>query len=243
MISKTAKGTKAAPTEHKRPGLRMKELTEATGLPKSAILHYVAQGLLPEPLRTGPNMAYYDPSCIEKIRFIKEIQNKYAFPLNKIKLLLTQKEQGKNVLSLIELNEIVFGAMEGTLFDETAFCDATDLNPEQVKALMESGLLLPFENGRFNAQDVHIGRLYAQGLALGIKASDMAFYAILAKQIVDEEMRLRKRFTGNLPEDQDAGLTQKLVEAARATRSYVIDRTFQKRIASVDHLKDERLLS
>jgi len=33
---------------------------------------------------------------------------------------------------------------------------------------------------------------------------------------------------GQLPEDQDAGFTRKLVEAARATRSYVIDWTFQK---------------
>ena len=73
----------------------MKELAEATGLPKSAILHYVAQGLLPEPVRTGPNMAYYDPACIERIKYIKAIQSRYAFPLGKIKMILARKDQGK----------------------------------------------------------------------------------------------------------------------------------------------------
>jgi predicted DNA-binding transcriptional regulator AlpA len=225
------------------PGLRMKELTEATGLPKSAILHYVAQGLLPEPVRTGPNMAYYDPACIERIKFIKTMQSRYAFPLGKIKMILARKDQGKDTTTLIELSETIFGSADGAPLDKAAFCDATGLSSEQVKALIESGLLLPLQTGRYNEQDVAIGKSYAQGLALGIKVSDMAFYAVAAKRIVDEEMRLRARFTADLPEDQDAGLTQRLVQSARATRNYVIDRTFQRRIAAAGHLKDEKLLS
>jgi len=226
-----------------RPGLRMKELAEATGLPKSAILHYVAQGLLPEPIRTGPNMAYYNPVCVERIRFIRTIQSKYAFPLSKIKLLLAKKDEGIDVGPLLELNETVFRSSVGPCLDKKAFYEAAGLTSGQVNALMDKGLLLPLEKGRFNEQDVTIGRIYAQGLALGVKVSDMTFYAVTAKQIVDEEMRLRRRFTAHLPDDQDAGLTQKLVQAARATRNYVIDRTFQKRIAAAGNLKDEKLLS
>ena len=225
------------------PGLRMKELAEATGLPKSAILHYVAQGLLPEPVRTGPNMAYYDPACIERIKFIKTMQSRYAFPLGKIKMILARKDEGNDAESLIELSETIFGSAAGPSLDEAAFRDATGLSSEQIETLIENGLLLPLEEGQYNEQDVTIGRIYAQGLALGIAASDMAFYAVAAKQIVDEEMRLRARFTAHLPEDQDAGLTQRLVQSARATRNYVIDRTFQRRIAAAVHLKDDGLLS
>jgi DNA-binding transcriptional MerR regulator len=225
------------------PGLRMKELAEAAGLPKSAILHYVAQGLLPEPVRTGPNMAYYDPTCIERIKYIKTIQSRYAFPLGKIKMILARKDEGKDALPLIELSETIFGSTDGTLLGEAAFRDATGLSSKQIKALTESGLLLPLEKGRYNEQDVAIGGIYARGLALGVTVSDMAFYAVAAKRIVDEEMRLRARVTAHLPEDQDAGLTQGLVQAARATRNYVIDRTFQRRIAAAGHLKDEGLLS
>ena len=225
------------------PGLRMKELAEATGLPKSAILHYVAQGLLPEPVRTGPNMAYYDPACIERIKFIKTMQSRYAFPLGKIKTLLARQDDGKDAASLIELSETIFGSADGTPLDEAAFRDATGLSVIQIEALIENGLLLPLEEGQYNEQDVTIGKIYAQGLALGIAATDMAFYAVAAKQIVDEEMRLRARFTAHLPEDQDAGLTRRLVQSARATRNYVIDRTFQRRIAAAGHLKDDGLLS
>lgn len=224
-------------------GLRMKGLAEATGLPKSAILHYVAQGLLPEPVRTGPNMAYYDPACIERIKFIKTMQSRYAFPLGKIKMLLARKDGGKDAASLIELSETIFGSADAAPLDEAAFRDTTGLSSEQIEALIENGLLLSLEKGRYNEQDVAIGKIYAQGFALGITVSDMSFYAVAAKQIVDEEMRLRARFTAHLPEDQDAGLTQRLVQSARAMRNYVIDRTFQRRIAGAGHLKDEELLS
>ena len=237
------KTKKSGASERAVPGLRMKELAEATGLPKSAILHYVAQGLLPEPVRTGPNMAYYDPACIERIKYIKTIQSRYAFPLGKIKMILARRDQGKDAVPLIELSETIFGSADGTPLNEAAFRDATGLSSKQIKALIESALLLPLEKGWYNEQDAAIGRIYARGLALGITVSDMAFYAVAAKQIVDEEMRLRARFTAHLPEDQDAGLTQGLVQAARATRNYVIDRTFQRRIAAAFHLKDEGLLS
>ena len=221
----------------------MKELTEATGLPKSAILHYVALGLLPEPVRTGPNMAYYDPACIERIQFIKTLQSRYAFPLGKIKMILAQKDQGKGAASLVELSETIFGSAEGAPLAEADFRAATGLSSGQVKALIKIGLLLPLKKGRYDEQDVAIGRRYAQGLALGITAPDLAFYAVAAKRIVDEEMRLRARFTAHLPEDQDAGLTRMMVQSALATRNYVIDRTFQRRIAAAGHLKDEGLLS
>ena len=81
----------------------MRDLTEATGLPKSAILHYVAQGLLPAPEKTSRNMAYYDPACIERIQFIKSVQERYAFPLGKIRSLLSARDEGKNMEPLIEL--------------------------------------------------------------------------------------------------------------------------------------------
>ncbi len=221
----------------------MKELAEATGLPKSAILHYVARGLLPEPVRTGANMAYYDAACIERIKYIKAIQGRYAFPLGKIKMILARKDRGEDTLPFIELSETIFGSADGAPLDESAFRDATGLRTEQIAALIESELLLPLEKGRYNGQDVEIGKIFAQGFSLGISVSDMTFYAVAAKQIVDEEMRLRARFTAHLSEDQDAKITQRLVQSARAMRNYVIDRTFQRRIAAAGHLKDEGFLS
>lgn len=224
-------------------GLRMKELAEATGLPKSAILHYVAQGLLPEPLRTGPNMAYYDPSCIDKVKFIKAMQGAYSFPLSKIKLLLSKKELGRHIYPLIELSETIFGREEGPALNAAEFCQEAGLDREQVRKLTEEGFLLPLKPGIYSGDDVAAGRMYATGIAMGTELSDMGFYVDAAKRIVDGEMRLRQKLTAHLPEERDAEMTRRMVEAARTIRNYIIDRVFQRRVASAEDLKDKRLLS
>ncbi len=223
-------------------GLRMKDLMAATGLPKSAILHYLAQGLLPAPEKTGPNMAYYDPSCIERIKFIKDMQGKYSFPLSKIKILLDSKDRGKDIAQLVDLGRVIFAGDDTPSMDEKTFCSASGLSRKQVRELMANGLLLPMEKGLFNQSDMEVGRLYASGFAQGLELADIAFYSRLAKQLVDGEMRLRLKLTADLPEDKDAETTKGLVQAARTIRNYMFERTFRKRVASASGLKDKEAL-
>ena len=222
-----------------KEGLRMRELTAATGLAKSAILHYMAQGLLPEPVRTGRNMAYYDPVCVERIRFIKSLQGKCSFPLSKIKLLLSLRDQGKDVTPMIELSEVIFGGHEEPSLSGEDFCAATGLSSGQTTELIQKGLLVPLEDSRFNQYDVSVGSLYARGFSRGLTAADIVFYAESAKKIVDGEMTLRHKLTGHLSEEEDVRATMELVRAARTIRNYVLDRSFQARVTSFNDLKGE----
>ncbi len=224
-------------------GLRMKELSAATGLPKSAILHYLAQGLLPEPVKTSPNMAYYDRSCIERIKFIKAIQEKYAFPLSKIKMLLSHRERGMDITPLIELGASIFGEPDAQPLTEAEFCPATGLKPGMVRKLIKSGLLLPVQKGKFNQQDVAVGSAYGRCLDLGAVTDDFVFYAQAARMIVDGELVLRHRLTAHLPEDKDAEMSGRMILGAKVVRNYMIDRTFQQRVASAEDLKDMSLLT
>lgn len=241
-VNKIAENISAKEEGAQKRLLRMKDLMAATGLPKSAILHYLAQGLLPEPEKTGPNMAYYDPSCIERIKFIKDMQAKYSFPLSKIKMLLDSKDQGKDIAPLVDLSRVIFAGDDTPSMDEKTFCSATGLNRKQVRELMDNGLLLPIEKSLFNQSDVEVGRFYASGFGRGLELADILFYSRLAKQLVDGEMRLRLRITADLPEDKDAETTKGLVQAARTIRNYVFERTFRKRVASASHLKDREAL-
>ncbi|MGD0488560.1 MAG: MerR family transcriptional regulator [Syntrophorhabdales bacterium] len=223
-------------------GVRMKELTGATGLPKSTILHYVAQGLLPEPVRTSRNMAFYDPACIERARYVKALQSTYFFPLAKIKTLLSLRDEGKDTNSLIELNTVVFGTSDGAALHEEAFRSATGLTSPQVSELLEAHLLMPLEKGAFRQDDIDAGRVYAGAFTLGLGSCDLAFYTAIANELVDREMSLRRRLTGRLPDDRDARVTTELTRGARTLRNYVIDRVFQHRVAAAKTLKDEEAL-
>lgn len=72
--------------------LRIGELSRRTGISTSAINYYVREGLLPPPLKTAPNMAYYDPSYVDMLNSIKILQREKGLSLGEIKEALDQGE-------------------------------------------------------------------------------------------------------------------------------------------------------
>ena len=56
------------------------------GVPAPTIKHYLREGLLPEPVKTSRNMAYYPPEFVDRIRLIKRLQEERFMPLKAIKV-------------------------------------------------------------------------------------------------------------------------------------------------------------
>lgn len=222
-----------------KPGLRMKELVNETGVPKSTILYYLNQGLLPEPQKTSPNMAYYDPACVGRIQYVQHLQHRHRLSLSEIKQMLAQKGQNLDLSIFSELDTIIFGqAQDSHLLDASEFCETTGLSREQLIALLEAKMLLPLQDDLFDPQDISMGKMYATAAAFGLGSEDMTEYVALCEKIVDHEMAVRKRLTHHLPYEEDAALTIELVKSARMMRAYIIDRLFQGRVAAMNDLKD-----
>lgn len=228
-------GGDSSKADKSSPGLKMRELVAASGAPKSTILHYLNEGLLPPPVKTGRNVAYYDHTCVERLNFIKFLQKKHRLPLEEIKEILQGPQPGREFLAFQELNAVIFGRPPeaGELLDQKAFCRATGLSAREVKEFMAAGILLPLQAGKFDQEDVALGRLLRGGLASGLTPGDGEFYHRLAEEIVDHEMAVRERLTSHLPLEQNAMLTLELTRVARALRAYVIDRVFQQRIMAL----------
>jgi DNA-binding transcriptional MerR regulator len=221
-------------------GLRMKALTLATGLPKSTILHYLHQGLLPEPVKTSSNMAYYDPECIDRIKFIQHLQRHHRLSLLEIKRMMELSGEALDLSSRLELKELVFGpSRQEGLIETDAFCRETELTAEQVRRLLKARLLLPIEKGRFDPEDTAMGKMFARGFSRGLRIEDVTYYVELGEKIVDHEMALRSRMTSHLSYKDDASLTMEMVKNARISRAYIIDRLFQHRVAGMPDLKEE----
>ena len=71
--------------------LKMKQLSEASGVSAGTIKHYLREGLLgdgDEVVKTSRNMAYYPPEFVERIKLIKQLQEERYMPLAVIKSML-----------------------------------------------------------------------------------------------------------------------------------------------------------
>jgi DNA-binding transcriptional MerR regulator len=73
--------------------LKMSELAERSGVSAGTIKHYLREGLLPQPVRTSRNMAYYPPGFVERIRLIKRLQEERFMPLKLIRTVLEDAER------------------------------------------------------------------------------------------------------------------------------------------------------
>ncbi|MDO9264008.1 MAG: MerR family transcriptional regulator [Desulfosalsimonadaceae bacterium] len=61
--------------------MRIKELVEKSGVPRTTIHFYLRQGLLHPPRKTGRTMAYYDDSHLQRLREISELKKGSRVPV------------------------------------------------------------------------------------------------------------------------------------------------------------------
>ncbi|MBU2648293.1 MerR family transcriptional regulator [bacterium] len=211
-----------------KPMLKMKELVEMTGISKATILYYLSEKLLPLPVKTSPNVAYYPSSTVERIQLIRQLQSRHRFSLAQIRIILQEREKGRDVEALIEFNKEIFSQKEGASLDRKSFCVASGLTRTQLRTALALRLLIPESENSFDAADLKAGNRLKNFLALGISLDNLAFYARLADEIVSQEMAVRKRLIRTLSYDEALAATLQLTQGARFFREYIIERIFQR---------------
>ena len=131
--------------------LKISDLARETGVPTGTIKFYMREGLLPPPtVKTGRNMAYYDRSFVERIRAIKELQQKRFLPLDVIRVILDRDE---DVISRREIDTLL--SLEGRFYREVEYAPghksiARDdvetrygIGPSLLRYLVDVGILTP----------------------------------------------------------------------------------------------------
>jgi DNA-binding transcriptional MerR regulator len=189
--------------------LKMKELAEASGVSAGTIKHYLREGLLPEPVKTSRNMAYYPPEFVERIRLIKQLQEERFMPLRVIKSMLD--EDPERARALVELEDRI---LERALAREQPRVSAAELRrrceiPQEVlDRLAELGILTPTRRG-YGPRDVEIveaiGRFRAGGYdeRIGFTVYDTLRYKRALEELVKDEVQiLLERLAGEMDPDR-----------------------------------------
>jgi DNA-binding transcriptional MerR regulator len=203
--------------------LKMGELAERSGVSAPTIKHYLREGLLPEPVRTSKNMAYYPPDFVERIQLIKRLQEDRFMPLKVIKRVLA--DDPERARALVELEDRI---LERALAvrDERRVSAAEvrrryDVPPVVLERLAEIGVLTPNSRG-YDGDDVQIieaiSRFRAGGYdeALGFTVYDTLRYREALAPLVAEEVRvLLDNLAGEVPEERAAEIIASGAEPLR----------------------------
>ena len=189
--------------------MRMGELSEASGVPAPTIKHYLREGLLPEPVKTSRNMAYYPPEFVERIRLIKRLQEERFLPLKAIKSVLDDDPDRAN--AILELEDRV---LDRALAGERARTSAAEVRkrygvPREVLDRLEE-LEVRSPNSRGDSpSDITIieaiSRFRASGYdeQIGFTVYDTLRYKEALEKLVREEVDVvMNRLAGEVPPER-----------------------------------------
>jgi DNA-binding transcriptional MerR regulator len=168
--------------------LRMRELAAASGVPAATIKHYLREGLLPEPVKTSRNMAYYPPEFVERIKLIKQLQEERYLPLKAIKEVLDSQERSRTSAAEVRKR---YGVPK-----------------EVLDRLAEIGVLTPNSRG-YTPSDVAIieaiSRFRAGGYdeQIGFTVYDTLRYKAALEELVRQEVDVvMERLAGEVPPER-----------------------------------------
>jgi DNA-binding transcriptional MerR regulator len=196
--------------------LKMSQLAEASGVSSGTIKHYLREGLLPEPVRTSRNMAYYPPDFVERIRLIKRLQEERFMPLRMIKRVLD--EDPERTRALVELEDRIIeraAAGEEKRISKADLEKRYDVPREVIDRLAELGVLTPNSRG-YSPSDVRIveaiSRFRAGGYdeRIGFTVYDTLRYKSALEGLVKEEVEV---LLDRLTREMDAERAVDMVEA------------------------------
>ena len=189
--------------------LRMGELAAASGVPAPTIKHYLREGLLPEPVKTSRNMAYYPPDFVDRIRLIKRLQEERFMPLKAIKAVLDDGPE--RAAAMLELEDQI---LDRALAGERSRTSAAEVRkrygvPKEVlDRLAELGVLTPNTRG-YSPSDVTIieaiSRFRAGGYdeQIGFTVYDTIRYKTALEVLVAEEVDVvMDRLAGEVPPER-----------------------------------------
>jgi DNA-binding transcriptional MerR regulator len=189
--------------------LKMKELAEASGVSAGTIKHYLREGLLPEPVKTSRNMAYYPPEFVERIRLIKQLQEERFMPLKVIRSMLN--DDPERARALVELEDRILErahAGEQRRVSAAELRRRYDLPQEVLDRLAELEVVSPNSRG-YGQRDVEIveaiSRFRAGGYdeRIGFTVYDTLRYKRALEELVKEEVQvLMDRLAGEMDPDR-----------------------------------------
>lgn len=178
--------------------MKISELAEAAGVPAATIKHYLREDLLPEPVKTSRNMAWYRPESVDRVRLIKRLQTERYMPLDAIRVLLEDDPERAELMLEIEdriLQRVVEHGGENLPKSEAA--SRYDMPVEVLDRLEEIGILSPDRSG-YSPLDIKvieaISRFRAGGYdeKIGFTVYDTLRYRRALEELVAQEVEMVK---------------------------------------------------
>lgn len=206
--------------------LKIGELARRSGVPVATIKHYLRERLIAPARKSGRTMSWYDASLVERLRTIKELQQRQFLPLDVIKQALERDSEAPDDLAAAEAIAKVLsrrGARRARTRDDLL---ARGANPRELRWLEAMGLAVPTGADRtYRGDDLALLSTLGAARKAGLGAEMLPFeildrYLAALRALVAVELEMFR--TGVFPRAKPGDVPRLTTAATKLSERLVV---------------------
>lgn len=211
---------------------KISELVAKTDVPKSTILYYIREGLLPEAKKLKSNVHRYSDEHLELIEYIKYMKNEMGSSNEQIRTALKHKDEtlSSSAARLAPLMHSLSAIPNNAKhYTKAQFIDFYDINTRLLEQLLEDGILLPLSCDDYTDKEFSIIRLIENFKEVGIDYELIKAYVYHAKELAGLEYQIKDRFCDIRDDENQTTLWKIMFETLFNAKEYIFSRYTYKR--------------
>ncbi|MCL1790456.1 MAG: MerR family transcriptional regulator [Peptococcaceae bacterium] len=212
--------------------LKMKDITQLTGVSKSTVLYHLSLGLLPEPIKTAKNTASYPASYLKIIPAIRFLQEHMHWPLAVIKQLIDSIgfENFSVERALHDYETFMKPHQSGdreAVYSKKDLGAASNLVLDEVSELETRGLLLSLVGESYYYEDLLAANAYKKLKDSGIGFSEVEGLSGSIKELARQAHELFHEKTDALGWESEQEISLAMREELQTVFEYLISKYVQ----------------
>ena len=210
---------------------KISELVAKTNVPKSTILYYIREGLLPEAKKIKSNVHRYSDAHVELIGYIKYMKEEIGSTNEQIRFAL--QKQNQSFSSSATMLQPLMNTLSGIPSDaehytKKQFIEQFDIDTTLLEELLQDGIVLPLNEDDYTDREASIIKLVSYFKQVGVDYSILKAYVHHAKALSELEYQMQTQLCNVRNDENFSKLWKIMFESLFNVKNYLFNRnTYQ----------------
>ncbi|MDM5271661.1 MerR family transcriptional regulator [Sulfurovum sp. zt1-1] len=221
---------------------KISELVSKSGVPKSTILYYIKEGMLPEAKKLKSNVHRYSDKHLELLQYINYMKEHFGSTNEQLKDMLQYKDLSFSTSSsmIVPLMNALSAIPSDTKhYTKSEFMERFSVEETLLEQLIADEIIIPTDPNDFTDKEASIMKLISYFQEAGIEYEILKMYVFHAKALSLLEHQMQARLC-DIRNDKNFSTLWKIVfETLFNAKTYIFNRQTYKAYFST--LKNEVL--
>lgn len=216
---------------------KISELVEKTGVPKSTILYYIKEGLLPEAKKIKSNVHRYSDEHLELIKYIKYMQHEMQASIGQIRHILSERDRSfsSSAAMLAPLMSTLSGLEpDANTYTKAELLALTTIDEGLLDTLLDESILMPLKPDEFSDKELSLIKVIEKFQSVGVASPILLQYARHASELASLEETMLQSLCDKRDDENFSTLWQIMFETLFTVKPYLFNRhtheTFKERL-------------